>query len=151
MDPVTALGIATTALEFVHIALGILRCCREIRDSSESATKSNHHLEEGTRAALELQQKASSTSDKTFRGHRRAATLVQRCVQDSEELIKLLEYVRDAEGKAKGKQANAARLVFREMKQRKSIERLENSLKENERKLNEVVVQRIDANVVGKI
>lgn len=49
MDPLSAISLASTIINFVEYSLKAVEVCREIRDDAEAATRRNKELEEVAR------------------------------------------------------------------------------------------------------
>ena len=63
LDPVSAIGVAAAAIQFLQFSLQVLDVCRQIRDDAEAASDANKELEEYSRTLQGLNKdlKASAT------------------------------------------------------------------------------------------
>ncbi|KAK5128754.1 hypothetical protein LTR85_000087 [Meristemomyces frigidus] len=139
MDPVSAVGIAAAALQFLEFSKSALDLCIEIRDDATSATEYNKKLEEDTRTARKFRQDLACP---ILPGSNSKVTAVaQACIKEADQLAKLLEYVRGAEMKARGKQIHTAKALLRALKEKKDIEKLRNRLASLERQLTDMLVK----------
>ncbi|KAI0448246.1 hypothetical protein F5B21DRAFT_498198 [Xylaria acuta] len=136
MDPVSAVGLAAATAQFIGIAIKATVLCLQIRDSVDSATSFNHELEISMREVKDSRKELSSTLAR--KAPRRITDLATKCEQMTNELMKLLEHVRGA-----GENITTARKVFRALKERKTVEKIHNSLKEKETLLQSLLVQDI--------
>lgn len=147
MDPASGIGVAAAVVQFVQVSLKALETCREIRDSVNSSTERNAELETAIGVAVETRK--SLTTVQTTGSGRRITSIVKECEREGDELIKLLKYIRDEEGKAKGKPRSTARLFCRTLKEKKTVEKLENRLRSREKQLGDALVQGTHVNVEG--
>ncbi|KAI3325792.1 hypothetical protein HD806DRAFT_457084 [Xylariaceae sp. AK1471] len=136
MDPVSAVGLAAATAQFIGIGIKATALCLQIRDNVGSATKFNEELEELTREVKQSRQ--ALRAGVSNQAPRRITELAIKCEKSTDELLKLLEHVRGA-----GENISTARKVFRAMKERKTVEKLQNSLQEKERLLGSLLVQDI--------
>ncbi|GAW25696.1 putative P-loop containing nucleoside triphosphate hydrolase [Rosellinia necatrix] len=134
MDPVSAVGLAAATAQFIGLAIKATVICLQVRDSTEAATTLNQELETSMREVKESRTELSSTL--ALKAPRRIADLASKCEQMTDELIALLEHVRGAKGNA-----TTAKRVFRALKERKTVEKMQNSLKEKEKVLESLLVQ----------
>ncbi|TRX89796.1 hypothetical protein FHL15_009386 [Xylaria flabelliformis] len=150
MDPVSALGVAAAALQFLdassdgdgllltrEIAVKAYTAFQEIRSSAESSTERNKQLEDNIRAAKNLRSSliSASTSQRTADP---VTELTTRCASKSDELLTLLEYVRGS-----GKDISSIRATFRAVKKGKHIEKLHSSLTEDRVALDQMISQKL--------
>ncbi|KAK7948828.1 uncharacterized protein PG986_009714 [Apiospora aurea] len=136
MDPVSAVGVAAAAAQFLGIALKTIRLCYQIRDRAESATDRNKELEACARELAA--SSAELTRPTTGRVPRRITDVAKKCERLTKEVLDLLQHVRGA-----GKHVSTARKLYRVMKEAKKIEKVERSLNEQERLLKSLLVQDI--------
>ncbi|KAI1132889.1 hypothetical protein F5Y10DRAFT_291840 [Nemania abortiva] len=136
MDPVSAVGLAAATAQFIGIAIKTTVLCLQIRDNADSATNFNQELETSMRDLKESQKEISSTLAQ--RAPRRIIDLASKCQETTNELMNLLQHIRGA-----GKDITTARKVLRALKERKTIEKIRNSLKEKEKLLESLLVQDI--------
>lgn len=138
MDPVSAVGIAAAAAQFIGVGIKAARLCKEIRDNADSSTDKNKTLESLVREARESRKELLTCPPQ--RAPRRISDLATRCVQAADELLQLLEAVR---GAGASKNSNTARKLFRVMKERKQIEKMERSIQDKERLLQSLLIDDI--------
>jgi hypothetical protein len=131
---------------FLQFSYSVLTTCREICEDAGSCTKFNKQLEDDCRIAKEYRQALALMTSATGR-RRRVALMARDCAQDAEELVSLLETVRGAGGHVRARNLGKARALFRAMKEKGTIEKLQNRLKDRERRLNEVLVQETHTSV----
>lgn len=135
MDAVSAFGIAAGVAQFVTFGLSALKLCKEIRDDVKSATKHNRELEEAVRFTKDARGTLSTTN---AGAGKKIGELAKLCAADAKDLLLLLEEVRDA---PRSKPRPAVILLFKTMKNKRSIEKLENSLRAKETRLAELLIQ----------
>ncbi|KAI1633718.1 hypothetical protein F4809DRAFT_622208 [Biscogniauxia mediterranea] len=120
----------------------ITTICSKIRDNAESATDHNELLETFVREVKASRQNLTTsppnTSSPAGRVPRRIVGLATECGKLAEELLTLLQEVRGA-----GKHISTMRKVIRAIKEQRKIEKLENSLKNKERALENALTQDI--------
>ncbi|KAI0910131.1 hypothetical protein F4823DRAFT_638066 [Ustulina deusta] len=137
MDPVSALGVAAAALQFLDASIKAYNTFQEIRSSAALSTEQNKQLEDNLRSAKSLRASLASTlppqgaTDPVSR-------LTEKCASKADELLTLLEYVRGS-----GKKIKSARAFTRAVWKRKDIEKLHSSLKEDQHTLNQMVSQKL--------
>ncbi|KAI0188496.1 hypothetical protein EV127DRAFT_471231 [Xylaria flabelliformis] len=137
MDPVSALGVAAAALQFLDASIKAYNAFQEIRSSVESSTERNKQLEDNIRAAQNL--RGSLTSASTPQGAADPVTvLTARCASKADELLNLLEYVRGS-----GKNISSIRATFRAVKKGKQIDKLHGSLAEDRVALDQMISQKL--------
>ncbi|KAK6859128.1 hypothetical protein PG995_004981 [Apiospora arundinis] len=139
MESVAALGVAAAAVQFFGVVVKAAALCRQIRDNADSATDYNRSLEASVRELRNVRGQLSTAAQPQpgqppSSSRRRVNEWVTKCQQDSDELIKLLEEMRGA-----GRNTNAARNLFRAIKDRRRIEKLEKSLQSKKEVLHEVL------------
>lgn len=131
MEAVTAVGVASAAVQFLDFSMKTLALCKEIRDSSDGSTKDNNDLTRYIKQLKamhkDLQQKGFQTSS----SHRQLIRTVQDCSRVADELLALLEHIRNVAQKAFG----TMRAALRTMKEGKRIERLQTRLSDCQGKL----------------
>jgi uncharacterized protein Yka (UPF0111/DUF47 family) len=134
MDPVSAVGLAAAIAQFLEISVKAVALCIRIRDAEASGTELYQELGDHLR-----QVKASRNELTTGRPGsvpRRISDLANKCTDIASELLKLFEHISGLKPKV-----GTATKVFRVLKERKTIEKLLNSLKEKEKALDSVLVQ----------
>lgn len=132
MDPISAVGVAAAAVEFLTFGLHALELCREIRDAQDGATKANQDLESATKDINDIIKDLSTSTRNANTGQRRIIALARDCLASSDELLKLLGNVRGA-GNAKPTHATIA--TFKAIKARRQIEKLKASLEYKQKSL----------------
>ena len=135
MDGLSALSVAAAVVQFLDFSLKALEICRQVRDSERSSTERNAELEQALRTIKDLRKELNSSTAprKTSKRIRDAAS---KCIATTDELLKTLEHVRGA-----GKQISTAKAAFRVLRERKTIEKLENTLKERQRIVDQALLQ----------
>ncbi|KAI1738250.1 hypothetical protein F4680DRAFT_450330 [Xylaria scruposa] len=137
MDPVSALGVAAAAVQFLDASIKAYSAFQEIRSSAESSTERNKQLEDNIRAAQNL--RGSLISASTSQGTTDPVTeLTARCASKADELLSLLEYVRGF-----GKNISSIRATLRAVKKGKQIEKLHSSLAEDRVALDQMISQKL--------
>ncbi|KAK6842738.1 hypothetical protein PG987_003598 [Apiospora arundinis] len=138
MDPVSAVGVAAAAAQFIAIGIKAARLCKEIRDNADCATDQNKALESLVREARDSRKELLSRSPQ--RVPRRISDLATKCTQAADELLQLLEAVR---GAGANKNASTVRKLFRVMKEKKQIEKMERSIQDKEKLLQALLIDDI--------
>ncbi|KAK8125788.1 uncharacterized protein PG998_001547 [Apiospora kogelbergensis] len=87
MDPVSAVGIAAAAAQFIGVGIKAARLCKEIRDNADSSTDKNKTLESLVREARESRKELLTCPPQ--RAPRRISDLATRCVQAADELLQI--------------------------------------------------------------
>ncbi|KAI1363337.1 hypothetical protein F5Y08DRAFT_340732 [Xylaria arbuscula] len=137
MDPVSAVGIAAAAVQFLEASIKAYNTFQEIRHSSERATAGNQQLEDDIRSAQTL--RTSLVSTRAPQGARDPVSkLTERCTSKADELLTLLEYVRGS-----GEDISSVRAATRSFRKRRAIEELHLSLKESQDTLNHMISQEL--------
>ncbi|KAK8088288.1 hypothetical protein PG997_003249 [Apiospora hydei] len=125
MDPVSAVGIAAAAAQFIGIGIKAAALCKEIRDNADSSTDRNKALESLVRETRESRKELLTSPPQ--RVPRRISDLATKCAQAADELLHLLESVR---GAGANTHVSTAKRLFRVMKEKKQIEKLERRVQE---------------------
>jgi tRNA(Ile2) C34 agmatinyltransferase TiaS len=136
MDPVSSVSIAAAVVQFLDAGLKLLTICREIRDDLGSSTERNRELEEAARLLKGSMQEIERAQ--TSRVPRRILAMAKSCAGTNDELIKVLDYVKGA-----GKHITTARAALRVMRERKTIEKLQNTLRSKQSVLEQLLIQDI--------
>lgn len=136
MDPVSALGVAAAVNQFLDVAAKALETCRQIRDDATSSAKRNKELEQAAVVLKDLRKELESTQRN--QAPRRIVEAAKSCTGAADELLPLLEHVRGA-----GKQISTAKATFRAMRERKTIEKLQNYLAARQKVLDQLLIQDI--------
>jgi hypothetical protein len=136
MDPISAIGVAAAAVQFLDVSLKALRICREIRDDAQSSTEKNKELENSARKLKESRTELSTPPRSNV--PRRIADTAKQCAVHIDELVRVLEHVRGA-----GMKIGTAKATFRVMRERRTIEKLENLLNEKQKTLDRLLIQDI--------
>ncbi|KAI0509599.1 hypothetical protein F5B22DRAFT_616171 [Xylaria bambusicola] len=137
MDPVTAVGVAAAAVQFLDASIKVYNTFQEIRGSSILTTKHNEQLEDNIRSVQSLRSSLKSAC--TPQGaNDPVSKLSDQCISKADELLKLLEYIRGS-----GKDISRARALSRAVRKRKAIEELHYSLKEGQDTLNHMITQKL--------
>lgn len=118
------LGIAAAAVQFFDFSLKALSLCKEIRDSEKGASQANQELEKclGQLKQLYEDLRVHTRLQVTDRPVTKAR---QDCMAVVDELLKLLNDVRF---KSRDNNFAAVRAAFRVLKNKRSIEVLQNKL-----------------------
>ncbi|KAK3701676.1 hypothetical protein LTR37_015328 [Vermiconidia calcicola] len=136
MDPLSALAIATTAVQFIDFSLKTLEICRQIQNDADSATIRNKEIEEAARGVKDFEkQLISSQRQEVPEG---MVEIFKKCAVTADELQRLLEHVRGA-----GKNLSKVKAVYRAVIERTAIEKLENTLKLHQEDLDRRILQDI--------
>lgn len=129
LDPVSAIGVAAAALQFLSLSLDALELCRQIRDDAVGATKANKDLEAVTKDINDVVKELKTVTNNNNQSGRRINRVAADCVVSSNELIKLLEEVR---GAGLSKALGPAKATFKALKANKKIEKLRNAMKDRQ-------------------
>ncbi len=140
LDPVTALGVAASAVQFLDLGLQALSLCRQIRDDYEGATAANKELETYSMNLKELSTELTTSTGSTNAAGRRISKIAKDCLSDADSLQAILLEVRRA---GNIKFIDTLKTTFRTMKERKTIEKLQNKLKTRRELLDSAIVQDI--------
>ncbi|KAK8030151.1 hypothetical protein PG993_011442 [Apiospora rasikravindrae] len=125
MEAMAALSVAAAAVQFFGVALRTIALFRQSRDNPASANNYARGLDDSVQElqSMQAQLAAAAAQSKQQPSTHRIAEWTAKCRLESEELLKLLEKVRGA-----GKSPSRTISLFRAMKDRRRIERLEKSL-----------------------
>ncbi|KAI6832956.1 hypothetical protein KC365_g1670 [Hortaea werneckii] len=143
MEALAALGVAAASVQFLDFALQALALCRQIRDDAQGATATNKELESYSRLIKDLSKELKSGQADNACG-RRIKAVAQACIAKTEELLKLLDKVRRAGSNSR---TAGAKTLFRSLKERREIEKLQNELKEKQALLDSALIQDIQRRV----
>ncbi|KAK7951082.1 uncharacterized protein PG986_006810 [Apiospora aurea] len=138
MDPVSAVGIAVAAAQFVGIGIKAAALCKEIRDNADFSTDRNKALESLVRETRESRKELLTSPPQRL--PRRISDLATKCALAADELLQLLEAVR---GAGANTHVSTAKRLFRVMKEKKQIEKLERSIQDKEKMLQALLVDDI--------
>ncbi|RMY97985.1 hypothetical protein D0862_07803 [Hortaea werneckii] len=139
MEALAALGVAAASVQFLDFALQALALCRQIRDDAQGATATNKELESYSRSIKDLSKELKSGQADNACG-RRIKAVAQACIAKTEELLKLLGKVRRAGSNSR---TAAAKTLFRSLKERRTVEKLQNELKAKQALLDSALIQDI--------
>ncbi|KAI3319833.1 hypothetical protein HD806DRAFT_508078 [Xylariaceae sp. AK1471] len=133
MDPVSALGVAAAAVQFLDATVKVYSAYQEIRNNAESSTERNKQLENNIQSAEDLKASLPSTSAP------HAATdpiskLTATSTSKAEKLLKLLKYVRGS-----GEKISSTRATLRALRKKNDIEKLYNSIREDRKTLDHII------------
>ncbi|KAI1129209.1 hypothetical protein F5Y10DRAFT_291294 [Nemania abortiva] len=137
MDPVSAVGVAAAALQFLDASIKAYNAFQEIRSSNESVTERNKQLEDNIRSAQSLRGSLPSASAPQG-AIDPVSKLTTKCTLKADELLKLLKYVRGS-----GEDISSIRATLRAMKKEKRIKELHGFLKEDQDTLNQMISQEL--------
>ncbi|KAI7328881.1 hypothetical protein KC315_g6432 [Hortaea werneckii] len=143
MEALAALGVAAASVQFLDFALQALALCRQIRDDAQGATVTNKELEDYSRSIKGLSQELEAGQADNASG-RRIKAVGQVCIAKTEEILILLEKVRKAGSNSR---TAAAKTLFRSLKERRTIEKLQNELKEKQTLLDSALIHDIQRRV----
>lgn len=129
MDPISALGVAAAAVQFLDFSLQALHLCRQIRDDAQGATALNAQLGTFAKGIRDTSQTLQSQHVNTTACGRHLTQVARKCIATSEELLTVLG---DVQRVGKASFVNDARALFRVMKGRRTIEKLHNALKSHQ-------------------
>lgn len=135
MEPVTALGIAAAAAQFIDFGLKTLALCKQIRDSETNTTEYQTELQRslnrlnGIKKAVKVDKYPSDTS-------RALKQTVQDCSSAADDLQNLLSEIQNV---AKKKPFGVPRAAMRFLKDQKKIEKLQNKLEKCQERFNAAV------------
>ncbi|KAI6886235.1 hypothetical protein KC363_g2281 [Hortaea werneckii] len=139
MEALAALCVAAASVQFLDFALQALTLCRQIRDDAQGATATNKELDSYSRSIKDLSKELKSTQADNASG-RRIKAVAQTCIAKTEDLLNLLDRVRKAGSNSR---TDAAKNLFRSLKGRREIEKLQNELKEKQALLDSALIQDI--------
>ncbi|KAI7218812.1 hypothetical protein KC333_g3373 [Hortaea werneckii] len=143
MEALAALGVAAASVQFLDFALQALALCRQIRDDAQGATITNKELEDYSRSIKSLSQELEAGQADNASG-RRIKAVGQACIAKTEEILILLEKVRKA---GSNNRTATAKTLFRSLKERRTIEKLQNELKEKQALLDSALIHDIQRRV----
>ncbi|KAI1110714.1 hypothetical protein F5Y14DRAFT_428124 [Nemania sp. NC0429] len=136
MDPVSAVGVAAAAIQFLDASVKAYNAYKEICDSSWSSTARNKQLEDNIRAARGLWPSIAASNSQ--RSTDPVSELRARCASKADKLLEVLEYVR-----GQRKKINRLQATVRARKKSKLIEQLHTALKEDRATLDHIVNQKL--------
>ncbi|RMY40985.1 hypothetical protein D0866_00905 [Hortaea werneckii] len=143
MEALAALGVAAASVQFLDFALQALTLCRQIRDDAQGATAPNKELESYSRSIEGLSQELKAGQTDNASG-RPIKAVGQACIAKTEEILIVLEKVRKAGSNSR---TAAAKTLFRSLKERRTIEKLQNELKEKQTLLDSALIHDIQRRV----
>ncbi|KAK5167763.1 uncharacterized protein LTR77_007462 [Saxophila tyrrhenica] len=145
-----ALGAASAVLALLETSLKSAEFCRSVRDNflqirqdAQGATEKNFILEDYSKDLGEVAKECRSKLKQTQAvSSRKIVKIANDCLKDADELAALLRTVRGSGASSESK-SEAAKATFRAMKERKTIEKLENRLRAHQAAWDTVVIQDI--------
>ncbi|GAW26465.1 putative vegetative incompatibility protein HET-E-1 [Rosellinia necatrix] len=137
MDPISAVGVAAAAVQFLGATINAHNIFQDIRSSKKSNTEQNKQLEKNVRAARDLRVGLRPSPTPQGAGDP-VSTLTADCESKAKELLELLEYVR-----GEGETIKPFLATIRVLRKKKRIEQLYASLKEDQDTLNQMIHQKL--------
>ena len=138
MDPLTAIGLASSIVQFVDFSTKLIHGAREIYDSVSGETEENRSLEAVVSEMERLSSKLLSPNNPQQTEDERAlCRLAAECNILSDQILGLLEKIKPKDAKSKRQSAWAA--VKNKLHEREKLElekRLENCRSQLELQLN---------------
>lgn len=142
MDPISAIGVAAAVVQFMQSSLEALRLCKEIRDSTLHTTKEHERLHATSKQVkIALEELENQELSENF-ATRRIKKLARDCVALSIELQELLKKVRGV-----GKPNSTAGVLFRTLRERRTIEKMQNKLLQDQKELDSAIISDIRTRV----
>jgi thiamine biosynthesis lipoprotein ApbE len=127
LDPLSALNVATAVTQFLSFSANALELCKEIRDDAHGATNANKSLEHSIQDFNDIARDIRAAASQDSSGRRLSSTAKQ-CVTLSDDLLKLLEEVRQA-----GRQRpSVVKATIRALKDKRKIEKLQNAVQKRQ-------------------
>jgi hypothetical protein len=124
MEAIAAVGVASAAVQFLDFSVKTLAACKEIRDSSTGSTKANEELTRFVKQLKAMQKTLQQSAHTLSNTYRQLVRAVQDCSRVADELLRLLEYVREVAQKSLG----TMRAALRQVREGKRIEKLQSQL-----------------------
>jgi methyl-accepting chemotaxis protein len=124
MEAVAAVGVASAAVQFLDFSVKTLAACKEIRDSSTGSTKANEELNRSVKQLKVMQKTLQQSTHTLSNTYRQLVRAIQDCSRVADELLQLLEYVREVAQKSLG----MMRAALRQVREGKRIEKLQTQL-----------------------
>jgi hypothetical protein len=124
MEAVAAVGVASAAVQFLDFSVKTLAACKEIRDSSTGSTKANEELTRSVKQLKAMQKTLQQSAHTLSNTYRQLLRAIQDCSRVADELLQLLEYVREVAQKSLG----TMRAALRQVREGKRIEKLQTQL-----------------------
>lgn len=147
MEALAAVGVASAAVQFLDFSVKTLALCKEIRDSSDGSTKTNNDLIKSVKVLKawqkDLQQKCNTTSG----AGRRLVETVRACSRIADQLLQLLEHIREVAQKALG----TLRAALRALREGKRIEKLQTQLSDCQVKLHLALTAEMRDNLIESL
>jgi hypothetical protein len=127
LDPLSALNVATAVTQFLNFSANALELCKEIRDDTQGATAANKALEQSMREFNDIAKGIRTAAGQTSSGRRLSSTAKQ-CITLSDDLLKMLEEVRQAERQ----KPNVSKATFKALRSKRKIEKLQNAVEKQQ-------------------
>lgn len=124
MEAVAAVGVASATVQFLDFSVKTLAACKEIRDSSTGSTKVNEELTRSVKQLKAMQKTFQQSAHTLSTTYRQLIRAIQDCSRVADELLQLLEYVREVAQKSLG----TMRAALRQVREGKRIEKLQAQL-----------------------
>jgi hypothetical protein len=123
MDPITAIGLVTSIIQFVDVGSKIISMAKEIQESSSGLTKETEHLQESARRLQRLSIRMELSSTETLSPTQREVQCLAREGHEiSGQMIKLLQSLSSTS-------ANPLIMALRTLKQKPKLRVLEEKLR----------------------
>jgi hypothetical protein len=110
MEAVAAVGVAAAAVQFLDFSIKTLALCKEIRDSSTGSTKTNDELTKSIKKLTAMQTDLRQSGSTRSSNYRQLIGAIQDCSVVANELLQLLEGIREVAKKSLGTARSALRL-----------------------------------------
>lgn len=138
MDPLSALGVAAAAVQFIDFSLQTIAVCRQIHEDGSGATKQNRELEEHAHSIRSMRNELQKETTSATPAGKQVKEEVKKCIEAANDLLELLARVRSKE---KANVLSSIAATFRATKERHRIERLHGVLKERQDGLDSALLQ----------
>jgi hypothetical protein len=124
MEAVAAVGVASAAVQFLDFSVKTLAACKEIRDSATGSTKANEELTRSVKQLKSMQRTLEQSTHTLSNTYRQLVRAMQDCSRVADDLLQLLEHIREVAQKSLG----TMRSALRQVREGKRIEKLQTRL-----------------------
>jgi hypothetical protein len=127
MDPITAIGFASSILTFVEFSWNLISGTCEIYTSPNGSTSENAHISHVIKDFRKVTHGLDSDFEGNSRHEKALHKLASKCAELSQELLELLRRLKVKEGHSKWR---SFQVKWASMRKHKDVESMESRLRE---------------------
>ncbi|KAI1268724.1 hypothetical protein F5Y18DRAFT_422945 [Xylariaceae sp. FL1019] len=142
MDPVTAVGVASAAIQFTDFSIKAFSLYQQIRNSKDAATERDQQLEQQIKEAQMIRKDPRLAMSGAVASPDPIDEATRRCTQTGSQLLQALQYVRGID-----EDITSFRATIRVLKKNKTMSKLHSSLEADEKALARLLNERISRSI----